>query len=280
MIEVGVEKSDEVLLRDPETGLDLKCLPSTCSNPECSLLHISFEENGERLNPGTFSIDIDMQTWREHRAPLNRSNRRTEIVKAYLSQIPSSVKHGYMALIRRKQASRLLNEYILTPETYYENLLISYPTVLSGDGESQKSLDLGVEQDGFKLWIEDFYCWNPTCRCEEVKLHFIKVGEDPSVQESVGNFNLRFDGSIVDQTGDLKGSELVAELQAEHPEILKTLESRYQEMKKIGKRSRAHYQKKEQEGQETKPRAGRNDPCPCGSGKKYKKCCMRAELPG
>lgn len=21
------------------------------------------------------------------------------------------------------------------------------------------------------------------------------------------------------------------------------------------------------------PRAGRNDPCPCGSGKKYKKCC-------
>jgi len=21
-------------------------------------------------------------------------------------------------------------------------------------------------------------------------------------------------------------------------------------------------------------RTGRNDPCPCGSGKKYKKCCM------
>ena len=22
-------------------------------------------------------------------------------------------------------------------------------------------------------------------------------------------------------------------------------------------------------------RVGRNDPCPCGSGKKYKNCCMR-----
>lgn len=22
------------------------------------------------------------------------------------------------------------------------------------------------------------------------------------------------------------------------------------------------------------PKTGRNDPCPCGSGKKYKKCCM------
>ncbi len=25
------------------------------------------------------------------------------------------------------------------------------------------------------------------------------------------------------------------------------------------------------------PRVGRNDPCPCGSGKKFKKCCMEKE---
>jgi len=24
----------------------------------------------------------------------------------------------------------------------------------------------------------------------------------------------------------------------------------------------------------TEPRVGRNDPCPCGSGKKFKKCCL------
>jgi SWIM/SEC-C metal-binding protein len=28
----------------------------------------------------------------------------------------------------------------------------------------------------------------------------------------------------------------------------------------------------------TKPRIGRNDPCPCGSGRKYKKCCMQKEI--
>lgn len=28
----------------------------------------------------------------------------------------------------------------------------------------------------------------------------------------------------------------------------------------------------------TAARAGRNDPCPCGSGKKYKKCCMKKDL--
>jgi uncharacterized protein len=25
-----------------------------------------------------------------------------------------------------------------------------------------------------------------------------------------------------------------------------------------------------------RPKAGRNDPCPCGSGRKYKQCCLRA----
>jgi uncharacterized protein YecA (UPF0149 family) len=24
------------------------------------------------------------------------------------------------------------------------------------------------------------------------------------------------------------------------------------------------------------PKVGRNDPCPCGSGQKFKKCCMAA----
>jgi SEC-C motif-containing protein len=27
----------------------------------------------------------------------------------------------------------------------------------------------------------------------------------------------------------------------------------------------------------TSPKIGRNDPCPCGSGKKYKKCCGRSD---
>ena len=27
-----------------------------------------------------------------------------------------------------------------------------------------------------------------------------------------------------------------------------------------------------------RPKVGRNDPCPCGSGKKYKNCCMKKDL--
>jgi hypothetical protein len=31
--------------------------------------------------------------------------------------------------------------------------------------------------------------------------------------------------------------------------------------------------------QRSTPRTGRNDPCPCGSGKKYKRCCLTREGP-
>jgi len=27
----------------------------------------------------------------------------------------------------------------------------------------------------------------------------------------------------------------------------------------------------------SQPKVGRNDPCPCGSGKKYKKCCLQGQ---
>jgi hypothetical protein len=35
------------------------------------------------------------------------------------------------------------------------------------------------------------------------------------------------------------------------------------------------YPEKETPEKKTKGKVGRNDPCPCGSGKKYKKCCMK-----
>ena len=33
----------------------------------------------------------------------------------------------------------------------------------------------------------------------------------------------------------------------------------------------------EEEEEQTQRRVGRNDPCPCGSGKKFKKCCLRKQ---
>lgn len=45
------------------------------------------------------------------------------------------------------------------------------------------------------------------------------------------------------------------------------------------KQFEAMYKEMQKEAQSsTDKKAGRNDPCPCGSGKKYKKCCLKKEL--
>jgi uncharacterized protein YecA (UPF0149 family) len=33
-----------------------------------------------------------------------------------------------------------------------------------------------------------------------------------------------------------------------------------------------------EEGKSSRSTAGRNDPCPCGSGRKFKKCCAALQL--
>jgi uncharacterized protein YecA (UPF0149 family) len=54
------------------------------------------------------------------------------------------------------------------------------------------------------------------------------------------------------------------------------LKKRYQQMKEAGKDILARDKKKNQnKGGEAEIKIGRNDPCSCRSGKKYKKCCGR-----
>jgi preprotein translocase subunit SecA len=57
-----------------------------------------------------------------------------------------------------------------------------------------------------------------------------------------------------------------------HPEVAKFQQSQEQES---SERKAAVTSKSEQSFQSSHPKVGRNDPCPCGSGKKYKKCCGR-----
>ncbi len=64
------------------------------------------------------------------------------------------------------------------------------------------------------------------------------------------------------ETGVLKYPDM-AKPQIEQVEGWKTRYARYYEPPKIISKP-----------QEKKKKVGRNDPCPCGSGKKYKKCCL------
>ncbi|WP_232431389.1 SEC-C metal-binding domain-containing protein [Cupriavidus sp. UYPR2.512] len=113
----------------------------------------------------------------------------------------------------------------------------------------------------------DFYCPIPSCDCAEVNLHFEPVHPDGA--RSPGHVNVHLAGRIrlePETHGDLTRLEqLWAAFCQRHPRYLERLSHRDTLIKATGERL---------VGPATaEPKVGRNDPCPCGSRKKYKKCC-------
>jgi hypothetical protein len=125
--------------------------------------------------------------------------------------------------------------------------------------------------------VSDLYCVEPGCDCEEVRVNFWRergtgrevhdLGTVSVIPEKIENAQFLSHGA---------DRALLKELWAEwctrfHVSAL--LRNRSEEMRKIGPeihRLRAA----RREPLAKRESVGPNDRCPCGSGKKYKRCCM------
>jgi hypothetical protein len=133
----------------------------------------------------------------------------------------------------------------------------------------------GVRQDLYALdeglyEALDFYCPIPECECDEVNLRFEPAS---SVSEpSPGYVNVQLSGVaklIPAESSDPRLEPLWTAFRQRHPRYLERFAHRNTVMKTIGARLIA----KTIGARLIALKVGRNDPCPCGSGKKYKKCC-------
>lgn len=130
----------------------------------------------------------------------------------------------------------------------------------------------GVRRDLYQMEGQtyeafDFYCIQPGCNCAEVRVGF-QVAPVSSLQ-TAGNVLVRLSGAVEFDPSEKNGQrlkQLWAAYKQRHPRYLERMARRNQLMKTVGARSRAVPVM-------AAPKIGRNDACPCGSGKKYKKCC-------
>ncbi len=154
--------------------------------------------------------------------------------------------------------------------------------ILSGDTFSyyevfgdRKGLVLRTEADDEKYYIYDQYCMNPGCNCDDVILIYRESKKNDS------KFAIRLSlkkkkYEILDINGISRkqADEIVKDSLEDSGEAMELLKKRYKEMKEAGRSVLKEEQEKNGSViimQEDTPK--RNDPCPCGSGKKYKKCC-------
>jgi hypothetical protein len=145
--------------------------------------------------------------------------------------------------------------------------LVAYDEALGGVRADLYSLD------GHLYEVLDQYCVALGCTCGEIAVDVTMI--TPRGGRHMGRVVVEQSGAVrLEPQGD--GRERLEQawvaFQKRHPSYRARLARREAAMKEVGGRIVP-----EAPGRaEAKPKIGRNDSCPCGSGKKHKKCCGAA----
>ena len=143
--------------------------------------------------------------------------------------------------------------------------------------------DFLLDVTGARYWIRDLYCVTPDCPCTDVTFSFAECADMEETRQ-LGSVRIdlkRFTVADIQPIGasseDLMG--LYQVFLKEGKRLKRTLKTRQKAMRAIGEEIATMSGANAQKDFKLSPKVGRNDPCPCGSGKKYKKCCLGKAVP-
>jgi hypothetical protein len=272
---------------------------SRCANPECECTETAFHlqeviEPGESAaEPIVFHVRVDARTWEEITPPA-RAAEIARLAQEFLRDYPAGEKAGLKkAMLEKQRIARRLQEYRIDPGTIEEGTLLSFSHIVSKDGisKSQYSCADVFEHQRVRYVVDDLYCPNPDCPCRELHLRFLRYSPASGTAKKVVAEDfflavLSLDGQakIVECFGcsRVDAEPVLWAWQEDNADDLEKFEGRYEAIKNIARRSMTKRVASEQRYDlvperpaPTALRAGRNDRCPCGSGKKFKRCCGR-----
>jgi hypothetical protein len=259
-------------------ALDLAC----CSDPMCACMFVEFRcwpDDSQEGEPLCFTLDA------RARELDSSSIDRLDIKTAEFAR--SVVAH-----FREEDWTRLANyceedkcEMLETMDV--RDLAGSFPEELVGTelvayGQVFPFAELFFfEHEGTEWVAEDVYFLNRKSSASEVGLTF-SVAEETDEDDPVDPDNdllLRYDfraGTVVTLSHGKQGTPpakaLMASLKAEYPKFRQTVAKRHADLRFLNEAAIKRRGLNQPEVRAV-AKTGRNDPCPCGSGKKHKKCC-------
>ena len=133
--------------------------------------------------------------------------------------------------------------------------------------------------DGRRFWVDDVHCIEPGCDCGYLGLD---VAEEPALDDadgefrSIGDIELDDDGTPIGRTAPPEHGPLLDRIweavRGRH-DVASRYPARRRRLLELRGREPARAPAPPPPPPPAPPRVGRNEPCPCGSGKKHKKCC-------
>lgn len=285
----------------PGSRQGLACILSMCPNPECScgLVYISgfiIEERAGEIcwdddgvhakSPEGIDSDDLMSEWMLSTAVdpssgeiVNDPDFPNESDPGLMDWLTSEINGELLDVLHRFRA-RLKGSAVEQPSED-----IDLDLVESGHLAAFGDLFDGVREDEYPLngrryWICIYLCPDPNCDCHEARIVFFDDADDSGT--GVGWVYLDISGPV-----GIHIIEMSPERGApEH--IVKELWKLFERRHGVGALLRRREAQCKMVGEtlwETAsepvraiPQPGRNDPCPCGSGRKFKKCCLNKNI--
>lgn len=262
------------------SGLKTAMVDYYCTNPDCDCVVITLNfvalEQNDKLKGSLFAFDLDTRTWEVSEIRIdNPSIGVHALIEEFTSGLDMLLKEIFRKRI--KEAKEYGGNGVLD---WFDNLsdedgfCFGYSEVY-GESDTPKFFFDYMDE---KYFVDDQYCTNPECKCNDVVLTFFDIIPDRDKQEaqfalrvSLGTGKYKVECSYDVDKGEI---EKIFNSYLEHiHNDLGLLRSRYAKMKEFGKKRILRKKQKQNPQKVASIKVGRNDPCPCGSGKKYKKCC-------
>jgi hypothetical protein len=281
-----------------------------CLNPDCTCSNVTlrFCEIGTALEQEHFRIVVNSQSFKLISSMLNDSEYDyPKVIHEFLTELSDEEK----ANINNWNSAERKTMTALRPVSgshFYDNgTMVWFGEVFKID----MLQELSFYADGKKYAVYDQYCINPDCDCRNVWVSLFEYKKTKQKEKLVLKYNIDFDSdeiTILDnpkkisrkqQSDLLDGMDYICG--CEPHQVFKY---RYKQIKKWASQNRDYLIEegdeeirdpffdtfalpetakavrefsKHQSGTPKKQiktdKIGRNDPCPCGSGKKYNKCC-------
>lgn len=285
MIQIEMEEKGPLFSitfeQGPLTGQTLtsKLIPCTNVVCECGSIDLLFRDEAENRH------HVRLDAYREQVDTVDQDDWVNQIVDGLSEELS---EEDWEKLYKVYYAFKVTGTETLEPghiEAVFDEKLVEESVLSSYNAVLPYGLIVQFTLDDVEYELDTYYCLRSGCRCNTVDLVFIaeKEGEALTDAESPRlHYNYRTGQYTVEAPGKNfphTPGELMDGLRAKLPDVSAFLESRHDKFRKMYK----GYLKREGikpgpqpvaiQPAEAGPKVGRNDPCPCRSGKKFKKCC-------
>ena len=271
-------------IRNGDITQHYECSLSYCDNPVCtcgtariSLYPLEHEEQNNPILPYRVNIDIINRKidYKDEDKITKENLKFSNLLFSNLDDADYQLLWEAYYTYKNKKTEEATIDSIDAHFDYREieenSLMLEYNDVLPfGD-------HLLVTINDKECIIFDQYCVLPNCTCTETGIAVCSAGEFDDAGEELFSITLDYRkkkwGMMEGRTKSVDTKTVRSAAEEQIPDIYKKLRNRHMKLKSIyshcKKRHFEHIQ------QLHPPGVGRNDPCPCGSGKKYKSCCLR-----